>query len=345
MKEKLSIASVEAEPGTKAKGYLQVGELAGGLKVNSPILAINGKDDGPVLWVTATMQGNEIHGIEICKRLYQTIEPSNVRGALVFSPISNVPAFALRSYLSPIDQVNMPFQCFPGSTDIWGAGSTISFQIAERIFSSIRQTADFVVDLHSTFLPLSEPHVVYSQGNERRDKASEMARHMAFAFGSRFVLRGSTNPGTYEANPGALLAVTASLGIPAIIVEVGGGGPRLNDNEVELGVRGMKNIMKFLKLLDGEPTKLEERQIHVLEVKSIGVNRAGFVKVEAHIGKLYHKGEDLARITNELFEEVQVVKAKEDCIPIELREDPVVHSGDRILYVATRWEGERDTTC
>ncbi len=55
------------------------------------------KDPGPVLLITSALHGDEINGVEICRRLLKMPKLSQLRGTLVVVPIVNTYGFVQQS--------------------------------------------------------------------------------------------------------------------------------------------------------------------------------------------------------------------------------------------------------
>lgn len=139
----LSVGPIRANPGKKATGKLKLLELAGITSVEVPLIVINGINPGPVLYMGAASHGNEVNGIEICRRISQEINPGDLTGALVIVPIQNPMAFYLRRRASPIDNVNLDI-VFPGRLD-----GSVSEIIAYKLYHEAISKADIVLDFHS----------------------------------------------------------------------------------------------------------------------------------------------------------------------------------------------------
>src|SRR2546428_8069607 len=113
MKSVLSIGNISASPGEKAKGWVTIAELPGS-KLEIPVAIANGKDDGPILFLNSGIHGSEYNPIEANIRLQKSFNPSNIKGAVISSIITNVPAFNSRTqYLNPIDGKNVN-RLYPG---------------------------------------------------------------------------------------------------------------------------------------------------------------------------------------------------------------------------------------
>jgi predicted deacylase len=49
------------------------------------------------------------------------------------------------------------------------------------------------------------------------------------------------------------------------------------------------------------------------------------------------KGDNIARVVD-LFSEVETLKAQEKTYVIQVRVNPIVHTGDRVAFLALEWD-------
>ena len=95
--------------------YLDVASLYDYTTLSIPVEIIRGKEEGPVLFVSAALHGDEINGTEIIKRLLNRNIYKNLKGTLIAVPIVNVFGFNSRSrYLPDRRDLN---RSFPGSRE------------------------------------------------------------------------------------------------------------------------------------------------------------------------------------------------------------------------------------
>ena len=65
----IEIAGTEIAPGTRVTLALPVTKLYTHAPIEIPVHVIRGKQDGPRLFVSAAIHGDEINGVEIIRRL------------------------------------------------------------------------------------------------------------------------------------------------------------------------------------------------------------------------------------------------------------------------------------
>ncbi|HEV2438853.1 MAG TPA: M14 family metallopeptidase [bacterium] len=229
----VTIGPLRAAPGTKVTGLVPVP----GTPIEMPVTIVNGSA-GPRLAITAGVHGGEYPGIEAAIRTAAGLEARDVRGSVVIVHIVDVPAFAARSiYVCPIDGKN-PNRLFPGNAD-----GTASERLAHTLFTEVIAPSDAYVDLHGgdineALVPFT---IIIETGNAGVDA---QARDLARVYGIRYVVRGRVAGGTY--------AAAAQRGIPAILTEAGGQG-LLDEPSLQAHLRGLRNVLRHLRLVDGAP--------------------------------------------------------------------------------------------
>lgn len=234
----MTVGEITAAPGQAARGFLTT-DVGRGVTVRMPVVVINGTADGPVFAVTAGVHGAEYPGIEAAIRLSRTLNPAEVRGAVILVPLVSVPAFQRRAiYVNPLDGINFNRVC-PGNP-----AGTITEIMAHLLFKNVIEQADYYIDLHGgdmieALVPFT---LYYKSGNQRVDDAS---RALAEAYGIPIVL-GTT------ALRGGSYGAAAATGKPAILTEAGGQGI-LDEPSTQIHITGVRNALRRFGCLAGTP--------------------------------------------------------------------------------------------
>ena len=262
--------------GQRSNVKLAVGESYSGISLRIPIQIQRAKLDGPVVFVTAALHGDELNGTGAVRELICDDAFELVRGALILVPILNLLAFDRHSrYLPDRRDLN---RSFPGTS----SGSLAS-RMANTIFQEIIARSDFGIDLHTASVRRTNyPHV-------RVDFDNPLARDLAFAFGSEFVLD--------TAGPkGALRREACRVGCSTIIME-GGEVWKVEPAIVETAVRGIKNVLTSLNMIEGE-METPDTQITIEKSKWIRAERGGFLQFHVQPGQIVQKDQRLATNTD-----------------------------------------------
>lgn len=147
MKTPITIGETTAQCGEKVRGKLLAGEFSTGTEVYLPFIIINGAEDGNTVWVNACVHGNELNGTLAAQKLAREIDPKDVRGAVIITPICNPLAYREKKRLSFLEgnagmgeSSNMG-EVFPGRMD-----GTMTEKLAYVLFCEIKRLATAVVD-------------------------------------------------------------------------------------------------------------------------------------------------------------------------------------------------------
>jgi len=233
----VAVGPLRAAPGTKVTGFVPVP----GTPIEMPVTIVNG-GTGPRLAITAGVHGGEYPGIEAAIRTAAGLEARDVRGTVVIVHIVDVPAFAARSiYVCPLDGKN-PNRLFPGKAD-----GSASERLAHTLFSEVIAPSDAYVDLHGgdineALVPFT---IILESGNGDVDaRAHDLAR----VYGIRYVVRGLVR--------GSTTSAAVQRDIPAILAEAGGQG-LLDQPSLQIHLRGLRNVLRHLHLVEGAPDPVE----------------------------------------------------------------------------------------
>ncbi len=90
MIEKISIASNDIKPATSSVLQLELPPLYTNTPLTMPVHVIRGKNDGPKLFVSAAIHGDELNGVEIVRRLIKKISVKRLTGTLIAVPAVNI---------------------------------------------------------------------------------------------------------------------------------------------------------------------------------------------------------------------------------------------------------------
>ena len=142
MTESLTVAGAHVPPGERRDLNPLVSESYTGDRTTLPMAVVNGEGEGPTVFVTAAIHGDELNGIAICQQLLSLLDPAELRGAVIVVPIANVMGAQIRSrYLPDRRDLN---RSFPGTT----RGSMAS-RIARILHEDVVLGSVAGVDLHT----------------------------------------------------------------------------------------------------------------------------------------------------------------------------------------------------
>lgn len=319
MKPNLVVDQVSAAPGSLAKGFVVVDESLAGTQVRAPVILVNGAHEGPTLVVTSGVHGDDLNTIPMVWRITRSIDPAHLRGQLIAVPVCNPLAFEAGSHLTPADHKT---PSFPGN-----AQGTVSERIGYSLYHKIVVQANYLLDMHggsvrSTLAALAGVDTAASPD------VVEAARAMALAFNPDVLIL--MKPKT-AGPPTGMFQVTSRNGAPGLIIGMGQMG--FNEPDTERGARGVLNVMRHLKMLDGEPELVAQTRVTGAELYHYSpFGGAFFPSVVA--AQEVREGDTLGVMYDVFGDPVGEVKAQISGLVDAIRYYPVVTGGDWVATVA-----------
>lgn len=314
------ITPTDFEPARFAQG----GKFALGLQVVSgehriviPALLVRGAQTGKTLVAAAGVHGDEFEGVRALLETYREINPREMSGDLVAVPVANPPAFWNGTRTSLLDGENLA-RIFPGRTD----GSPTE-AIAHCLANSVIARADFFLDLHSGGVRLRMPSMVGYDSNDPRSRAA------ALAFGASVVWAHS------RISPGRTISFAADRHIPWLYTEARGAGS-IDPNDLWLFKRGVINLMRHLKILEGAPETVPVK--HHLSGdgdidRSLVAQQSGFLVPGVGLLEKVTAGQEMGRLLGLDGATIDVFRAPREGLVVLVREFPVVAPGDPLFLV------------
>lgn len=322
-----SIAGLTVEPGQAVRGSVELVELADGSRIAAPLQVIHGGRPGPVLYLGATIHGDEVAGIAILAQALSQVDPGRLRGTIVCVPVQHPLAFhadhriALSQFLkSPLDQAPVDaWTCFPGKAD-----GNLAERIAHRLFELIRR-ADHAIDIHTPtrggrYVPIAIlPAAALGAG-------AAVARRMAGHFGSGFLIQPAQ--GGYVAD-GVLCVEATRAGVPSFTFEIGEGG-RLEQDTVDAGARCVTNALRWLEMVDGTPHP-PPRTFEMRDFLGLRATRGGLLRTLAELGQPVRVGQPLAEIVDIWGQVIETIEAPCDAVFVRATTLSTLSSGERAV--------------
>jgi len=276
--------------------------------------------------VQAAVHGDEPGGTAAVIRVLQRVAPDELRGAVVLVPAVNIPGFVWQRRNTPLDLENLN-RLFPGNPT-----GSLSHRLAVRLWETIRETADVLMDLHSGGAMDKVPFYAIFHANDTA--ASREAERLARAAGSHLIWASQ------EAwLRGALATVATEADLPAIIVECGGGD--VSETDVSRYEDAVMSVMRALGMLDGEPLRLD-RYLYVSRCDFVYAGEAGLFIPEAQLGEVCAPEQRWGRLVTLYGDTAETFTSPEEAVLLALRGAyRPVSSGDFVAEVATglRWVG------
>lgn len=314
MHAEVVIGGTRIASGERRSLDLPVARLYTHANVTLPIQVIRGHKDGPRLFVSAAVHGDEINGVEIIRRLLALKSLSKLRGLLIAVPVVNVFGLInLSRYLPDRRDLN---RSFPGSER-----GSLAGRLAHLFMQEIVQNATLGIDLHTG----SNHRTNLPQIRARLDDPE--TERLARAFGAPVILDSTLRDGS-------LREAVAEWQIPMLLYEAGE-ALRFNEFAIRAGVKGVVSVMRAIGMLP--PARSRKRRFEPLISKSSAWLRApksGFLQIQTHLGDSVAKGETLGVISDPFGGNSEEVKAQAAGVIIGLFKLPLVHRGDALFHLA-----------
>ena len=306
-------------PGQSRDVSLDVSESYSSMTLRIPIHIRRAEEEGPIVFVTAALHGDEINGTGAVRQLIQDADLKLLRGALMLVPVLNLLAFDRHSrYLPDRRDLN---RSFPGSS----SGSLAS-RMARTIFDEIVSRCDYGIDLHTASVRRT------NYPNIRGDFSNPEVRRIAEAFGCEVNMDGKGPRGAFRRE--ACLA-----GCPTIIME-GGEVWKVEPRIVETSVRGVKNVLRELKMLDGEPES-PDFQVTLQTSKWVRAEHGGFLQFHVSPGDIIEKDQPLATNTTLLGRERSMLHSPFNAVVIGMTTLPAVSPGEPVCHLGKLPKGTK----
>jgi predicted deacylase len=288
MKTRLAIRDIAAESGQTSRGFLQVGETAGG-PIQLPLVIVNGSEDGPVLCLTAGVHATEYAPIDAVMRTIQALDASTIRGAVLAVPVVNLRMFESRTgFVSPIDGLNL------NKVAAGRADGSISEVLAHVLLDEVISRAHYHIDLHAGDLgEMLLPFAGYAlTGRAELDREGETLARLYAPKLISLSTPGSTIPPFAD---GIAFAATRR-GVVSIFAESGGNGT-LDERDVAVHLAGIRSVMQHLGMIDGTPPAPGPR-LQARDRTVVRATRAGLLRLKVQIGDELAAGQEVAEICN-----------------------------------------------
>jgi predicted deacylase len=313
----LTIADLRAEPGERAFGMVSID--LGPAAVELPIVLANGAFAGPRVGVTAGIHGAEYVSIAALRRVAMSLDPATMTGGLVAVLIANPAAYAARSiYVDPLDGKNLN-RSFPGD-----AGGGPTERLAAWLHANVIAPADRFIDCHCG--DMNEALVSFV-GMERTGLSTvdTVTEAMAIAYGLDHIVVGPL--------PGSTTTAAASLGIPAVLGEVGGQG-RWPDEDVALHEAGLRRALMAAGLVAVAPD--EPRRTPTWRERDVWLRSeaTGCWLPAVACGDRVEAGQRLGEVQDAFGRTLQWVEAPMSGIVLFMVTSLAMNAGDPLLAIA-----------
>lgn len=313
-REPFEIAGTTVKAGERQTLTLPVPGQSVYTPLSMPVHVVHGKRNGPVLFVSAAIHGDEINGIEIIRQLLKVKALSRLRGTLVCVPVVNVYGFLNHTrYLPDRRDLN---RSFPGARH-----GSLASRMARVFAKQIIDRSTHGIDLHTGANNRTNlPHV-------RANLDDTDCEQLAVTFGTPIVINANLRDGS-------LRQYALEQGIPMLLYEAGE-ALRFDKFAIKAGLRGVLNVMRALEMLPAR--KIKAKAVPVVEARSSSWLRApqtGLLRTSIKLGVRIREGETLGYIADAVGENESSITAPFTGVVIGRNNLPVVTEGDALFHIA-----------
>jgi uncharacterized protein len=292
-----------------------------------PVMKIKSTEDGPLVWLTGCIHGDEIGGIVVIQEIFEFLKKYGLKkGTVRALPLMNPLGFENVSREIPMSAEDIN-RVFPGDKT-----GSLAERMADTIFNTIKdKNPDIVIDIHNDWL-----HTIPYTLLEPKDLAGKNYNkivELATVAGFPVIEEGETK----EEQAHMLNTLTGSLvaaGVPAFTLELGP-DKTVHEKFVDYGVAAILKILQKLEMIEipenFEMSDLNWGEKYKNEILSYShgerAEKSGIIRFIAKPSDEVEKGDTIARIYNTFGKLQESVVAQHDAIVLGHTDFSVAHPG------------------
>jgi hypothetical protein len=283
-----------------------------GTPVALPVLVLHGKQDGPVVWLSAAVHGDEVCGVEIIRQVVADLDPRSMVGTVIAVPVVNVHGFNTGDrYLPDRRDLN---RSFPGSER-----GSLAARVAHLLMTEVVSRCSVGIDLHT--------------GSDHRSNLPQIRADLDDP-GTLTLARAFAPPIAIQSRlrDGSLRQAASESGATVLLFE-GGESLRFDSATIAAGANGVRRVLAYLGIAgSAEPAT----GVVLLSRRSTWVraSKSGLLHLEANLGDRVEEGDQLATIFDPFGQRLARLRARHGGIVISHTHLPLVNQGDAIAHVA-----------
>ena len=308
------IGGRSVEAGQRATVDIPVSVMADHTPIHLSAHVIHGRREGPTMFVSAAVHGDELVGVEVVRRLLRSPRVARLSGTLIAVPVVNAFGFLAHSrYLPDRRDLN---RSFPGSER-----GSLAGRLAHLFLESIVKRCEVGIDLHTAARHRTNlPQVRVSAGRERMTELAE-------AFGAPVIITSSLRDGS-------LRGCADRAGVDVLLYE-GGEALRFDETAIRAGVSGCLRVMAKLGMIGTKGVSAPRvAPLHAESSRWLRAPAGGIVRDLAPLGSSIRRGEVAGAVADPFGETRIDIVAEDTGLVIGRSELPVVNEGDALLHVA-----------
>ncbi len=286
-----------------------------------PLMEIYSAQDGPTVWLTGCMHGDEIGGTVVIHEIFKKLKGRLLKGRIMAFPLMNPFGFETISRNISYSKEDLN-RSFPGNK-----AGTLAERIASIIFLKIINTKpSLVIDLHNDWKK-SIPHAL-----------SELVDSPAI---NDLVLKYSKMTGLLQVEDTDKIysSLTYNLmkeNIPSLVLELGESFI-INEQNIEVGINAIWNILVNLEMVAKQndlyqfpisPEYLENTLLYSCLPLS---STSGIVRFFKNPGDKVKRGQKIAKVSNAYGKQVEIIYAIANGIIIGQTDTALAFPGSPVM--------------
>lgn len=267
--------------------------------VEIPYIEFCGTKQGPHIFLSGGMHGDEINGVAAINNFLAWAEENNIEqdliGKITVLPLMNPSGFAnnMREVYEDHQDLNRSF----GKDE----PTTFSEAIAKELTENIFQYCDIGLDFHdaggrSVLLPHTRVHQ-----NETCSIAYGCTRDIGRVFGTDIIIARDGKPGMMA------IVLHEKYDIPVLTVETGG-AQSIVENDMHIALQGIRNFLAAKKMYEGDII-VPEKQFFLYDRYGVKTPACAQIEFNVKLGDQVHAGDEIGKIYFPLTQKREVIKA------------------------------------
>ena len=307
------IGGHKVSPGERLTVDLPVSVMSDHTPIAMSVHVIHGKTDGPVVFVSAGIHGDEVIGVEIVRRLLRAPGVRRIKGTLIVIPIVNAFGFINHSrYLPDRRDLN---RSFPGSP-----GGSLASRLAHLFLTEIVERCDLGIDLHSAAIHRTNlPQIRISPDNPHTAELAEV-------FGAPVILQSPLREGS-------LRGAAKEIGKDILLYEAGE-GLRFDELAARAGVAGILRVLHHVGMVSAKGiARTKSQSQYCTSSKWLRAPVGGLLRTFMGDGDIVSEGDVMAAVCDPFGEMEKEIRAPFNGIIVGRAVMPIVNEGDAVFHL------------
>jgi len=310
----LIIGKTPVGAGERRRIDIQTAPLYDGTHLSIPVEVVRGRAEGPTLFISAAIHGDEIIGTEIISRLLRNRSLEKLKGTLIAIPVVNVFGFnQLSRYLPDRRDLN---RSFPGS-----ATGSLASRLAHTLMTEVVRKCSHGIDLHTGAIHRENfPQI-------RASLDDPETKRLAFEFGVPLILNSRVRDGS--------LREAARRRKISILIFEGGEALRVDERVIQIGLKGCLSVMRAIGMLPKKKHAVRKEAFISWQSQWVRAPQSGMIRSLKNLGSQLKEGELIGTIADPFGKkQTNVISPVEGIVIGQLRL-PLVNAGDAIYNIAS----------